>query len=198
MKNIFVTVKKSKIIVVLLCLLVIFSHFLLYFNILEYKNVVDSLSNKIFNGFNKKSSEFEYNENDSNIYFVSNSMEYKILGNKLPVLFLPSNEEYQLENGVFKFKITTNLVVKSAGEGIIKSVGYLDNGLKYVEIRHSGNIITRYENLKIVGVGTNFLVKKIHVIGSSEQNQEVVFKIMKNGKILDNFELVSGEIKWQN
>lgn len=198
MKNLFLCIKKSKIIAFCVCLMLIFSHFILYFQIENYKKVVDSLSYKIFNGFNHKFSEYDYGEKDSNIFFVSNIKEYISLGVKLPSLFLPTSEEYEMNDGIIKFKITKNFFIKSAGEGIVKSVGFLDNGLKYVEIRHSGNIITRYENLKIVGVGTNFMVKNIHIIGSVEENQNLIFKIIKNGNIVKNYTIENGEIKWQN
>ena len=178
--------------------MLIFSHFILYFQIENYKKVVDSLSYKIFNGFNHKFSGYDYGEKDSNIFFVSNIKEYISLGVKPPSLFLPTSEEYEMNDGIIKFKITKNFFIKSAGEGIVKSVGFLDNGLKYVEIRHSGNIITRYENLKIVGVGTNFMVKNIHIIGSVEENQNLIFKIIKNGNIVKNYTIENGEIKWQN
>ena len=81
---------------------------------------------------------------------------------------------------------------------VLAMLKILENGQKYVEIKHSGNIITRYENLKIVGVGANFLVKSTSIIGSVEENSPLIFKIIKNGEILTNFLIEDGEIKWQN
>jgi len=198
MKNWFLCIKKSQIIAVFVCFALLLSHFVLYFKLETYKKVVDSLSYKIFNGFNYKSSEFEYSEKDSNIFFVSNSKDYVNLGLKLPLLKLPCGEDFEINEGVITFNNQKDFVIKCAGEGIVKSVGYQENGLKYVEIRHSGNIITRYENLKVVGVGTNFLVKNIHALGVSSDETKFVFKIIKNGNILTNYTIENGEIKWQN
>lgn len=194
MKNIFVTIKKSSLILICLCLTLLISHFVLYFKIESYKSVVDSLSHKIFNSFTDN---YDTTEKDSNIFFVSN-FGYKNLGNKLPVLSLPINEEFEKIEGKIVFKNLQNNVVKSAGEGIVKTVGFLDNGLKFVEVRHSGEITTRYENLKIVGVGTNFLVKNIHVLGTGNGEENIVFYVLKGNKILTNYEIENGEIKWQN
>ncbi len=194
MKNIFVTIKKSSLILICLCLTLLISHFVLYFKIESYKSVVDSLSHKIFNSFTDN---YDTTEKDSNIFFVSN-FGYKNLGNKLPVLSLPINEEFEKIDGKIVFKNLQNNVVKSAGEGIVKTVGFLDNGLKFVEVRHSGEITTRYENLKIVGVGTNFLVKNIHVLGTGNGEENIVFYVLKDNKILTNYEIENGEIKWQN
>ena len=176
MKNLFLCIKKSQIIAVFLCFALLLSHFVLYFKLETYKKVVDSLSYKIFNGFNYKSSEFEHSEKDNGIFFVSSSKDYVNLGLKLPLLELPSDENFEINEGVITFNNEKNFVIKCAGEGIVKSVGYQEDGLKFVEIRHSGNIITRYENLKIVGVGTNFLVKNIHVLGVSSDETKFVFK----------------------
>ncbi len=195
MKNIFVCLKKSTLIVLVLCVMVLISHFILYSNVSSYKKVADSLGSKIFNGFNYKSS--EYDDRD-NIFFVSNLNQFISLGNNKPVLHLPSGEEYEIKSGIISFNIKNNFVIKPAGDGIVKSVGFLGNGQKYVEIKHSGNIITRYENLKIVGVGANFLVKSTSIIGSVEENSPLIFKIIKNGEILTNFLIEDGEIKWQN
>lgn len=198
MKNPFLCIKKSQIIALFMCLVLLLSHFVLYFKLESYKKVVDSLCGKIFNGFNYKSSEFEYNEKDSNIFFVSNSKDYVNLGLKLPHLKLPSNEDFEINEGVITFNNEKNFVITCAGEGVVRNVGYQENGLKYVEIRHSGNIITRYENLKVVGVGTNFLVKNINALGVSCGEAKFVFKIIKNGNILTNYTIENGEIKWQN
>ena len=120
------------------------------------------------------------------------------MGNKKPTLTLPSNEEYEIKNGEFSFKIDNNLIIKSAGSGIVKNIGFLENGLKFIEIRHSGGIVTRYENLKIVGVGLNYNVKNIHILGTCESSQTFIFKVYLNGEIIKNLEVIEGEIIWQN
>ena len=195
MKNVFVCIKKSRIIAVFFVLVLLLSHFVLYCKTDTYKNVVDSLGNKIFNSF---SSEYDSSEKDSNIFFFLFSANYRLLGTKPPKLHLPLSDEYEAKDGKIYFKISSSLCVKSAGEGIVKSVGYLENGLKFVEIKHSGNVVTRYENLKIVGVGTNFLVKDIHIIGIGEEEVDIIFCILKNGQVVNDYQIENGEIKWQN
>jgi len=190
MKNIFIVIKKSRFFLILIAILLLFSHVVLYSSVLSYKKVVDSVNDNIFNSFSKDEADSE-----SNIFFVAN-LNDKTLGKENPELKLPSLEDYELNDGIFIFKAKNNFVVFSAGYGIVKSVGYLENGLKYVEIKHSGNIITRYENLKIVGVGANFLVKKIHIIGTIEDT--FIFKILKNNKVVTNYTIENGEILWQN
>ena len=109
MKNIFVTIKKSSLILICLCLTLLISHFVLYFKIESYKSVVDSLSHKIFNSFTDN---YDTTEKDSNIFFVSN-FGYKNLGNKLPVLSLPINEEFEKIEGKIVFKnLQNNLIIE--------------------------------------------------------------------------------------
>lgn len=195
MKNPFIVVKRKSIFVLIICFVLIFSHTVLYLNIDGYKKVIDSFSKQIFNSFS--GSDKDTIDNDDNIFFVFNANEYINLGTKKPTLLLPSKEEYELSNGVFTFSLKNNITIKSAGSGIVKKVGFLENGLKYIEIRHSGGIITRYENLKIVGVGENFNVSKVHIIATAEKETPFVFKILKNEKVTTNYEVLDGEIKWQ-
>lgn len=196
MKNISLVVNKKLILCFLLCLSILGWHFIFYFQIESYKNVVDSLNKNIFNSFNYNDKNASDNEN--NIFFVFNLYDFINLGTNKPKLTMPSEEEFKLENGVFSFNLKENLVVKCAGSGVVKSVSYLENGLKFVEIRHSGNITTRYENLKIVGVGQNFNVKEIHIIGTCDIETAFVFKILKNDKIVEDFSIENGKIIWQN
>jgi len=195
MKNLMFTVKAKKILMLVFCVALIFSHFFCYFKFSNYTKIVNTLADNIFNSFNSNS---ESSEKDSNIFFVFSENNYKFLGKSLPVLKLPSDCEYVFENGVFSFNLKENFTIKCAGSGIVKEVGFLPNGLKFIEVRHSGNVVTRYENLKIVGVGTDFNLKNIHVIGTCDKSQPFVFKILKNNEVLENYEVLEGEIKWKN
>ena len=196
MKNFFIVINKKKIISFFICLCLLFTHIFLYLKIDNYNNILESINKEIFNSFNF--TEEDSIESDTNIFFVFNLNDFINLGTSKPKLQLPSGEEYEQKNGEFIFNLKTNLVVKCAGSGIVKDIGYLENGLKFVEIRHSGNFITRYENLKIVGVGQNFNVKAIHILGTCEEETPFVFKILKNNKIVNNYIIENGKILWQN
>lgn len=196
MKNpIFCFHKKTMLFFIVLIFFIVL-HFSLYFNNFNYKRVVDSVSENIFHGF--KFLEKEMSEDDGNIFFVSSSGEFINLGTKKPTLTLPSGEKYEYENGVFIFNIKENLTIKASGCGVVKAVGMLENGLKFVEIRHSNNVITRYENLKVVGVGQNYNVKNVNVIGTCEEESGFIFKVFKGGKLLTDIVVENGEIKWEN
>lgn len=195
MNNIFITINAKKGLLLIICMLLVFTHFFCYFKFFSYKEIIKTVNENIFNSFN---GEIDTNEKENNIFFVSSNNDYKFLGKNLPNLKLPSSCEFKLESGVFTFDLKENLVIKSAGTGIVKKVGFLKNGLKFIEIAHSGNIITRYENLKIVGVGENFNVKNIHIIGTCPEDIQFVFKVLKNDIVINNFVILDGEIKWQN
>lgn len=193
MKNIIITLKRKHIFAIFCCLLVIFCHLFFYFNVEKYKKIVNTISDKIFNSFNN---ERDATNDDGDIYFVFANFSNKISSEDKPKLHLPSSEEFDLTDGVFTFNLKSQLIVKCAGEGIVTKVGYLENGLKFVEVRHSGGYITRYENLKIVGVGNNFLVKKIHIIGRASEDYPFIFKVILDDKIVSNFTENEGVIKW--
>lgn len=188
-------VKKRTILVFFVVFLLIFTHFLCYFNVSGYKTTIKNIFSGVINAFNPDDI---VSEEDNNFFFVFNINEYINLGSQKPLLTMPSDEEVVIENGVVTFKIKENLTIKSAGAGIVRDVGILENGLKYIEIRHSGNIVTRYENLKIVGVGINFNVRKISIVGTCEAETDFIFKIYKNNKLIEEIEIENGEITWQD
>ena len=196
MRNIFFVINKKNLVSLIICFVLLFSHIFLYSKIDGYKKVIDSVNKQIFNSFTEN--DVNLYDNDNNIYFVFNG-EIFTLTNERPKLYLPSFEEYVLEDGMFKFNLSDHFVIHSAGKGVVTNVGYLDNGLKFVEIRHSGGIVTRYENLKIVGVGINFIVKKTNILGTGEIENNFTFKVYYNNVLIKNIKTnEKGEILWEN
>ncbi len=193
MKNIFLCVKKRQILAIFAIILIISAHLGLYFSFSNYKDVIKSVNYKIFNSFNRE----ELSQNDSDIFFVASKNIIK-LPQKIDKLFLPSQEKYEKNGGVLTFKTKTNFMVKSAGAGIVVKIGMQENGLKFVEIRHTAEITTRYENLSVIGVGENFTLTHESVLGVSSERENFVFKIFTNGEIIENFSVENGEIKWTN
>ena len=193
MKNVIVCLKKKNFIIAFILIFMLVAHIFLYFGVDSYKNVFDTFNDKIFNSFNFG----EQNFTDSDAVFVFNEKSY--FNSKGEVkLFLPSSESYVLDNGSFSFDSSKNFIIKSSGDGIVKEVGTLDNGLKYIVIKHSNEIFTRYENLKIVGVGENFIVKNVNPIGTTSVEEPLVFRVYKNNKIITNIKIENGELKWDD
>lgn len=193
MKNVIVCLKKKNFIIAFILIFMLVAHIFLYFGVDSYKNVFDTFNDKIFNSFNFG----EQNFTDSDAVFVFNEKSYFKSKGEVK-LFLPSSESYVLDNGSFSFDSSKNFVIKSSGDGIVKEVGTLDNGLKYIVIKHSNEIFTRYENLKIVGVGENFIVKNVNPIGTTSVEEPLVFRVYKNNKIITNIKIENGELKWDD
>lgn len=193
MKNVIVCLKKKNFIIAFILIFILVAHIFLYFGVDSYKNVFDTFNDKIFNSFNFG----EQNFTDSDAVFVFNEKSYFKSKGEVK-LFLPSSESYVLDNGSFSFDSSKNFIIKSSGDGIVKEVGTLDNGLKYIVIKHSNEIFTRYENLKIVGVGENFIVKNVNPIGTTSVEEPLVFRVYKNNKIITNIKIENGELKWDD
>lgn len=193
MKNVIVCLKKKNFIIAFILIFMLVAHIFLYFGVDSYKNVFDTFNDKIFNSFNFG----EQNFTDSDAVFVFNEKSYFKSKGEVK-LFLPSSESYVLDNGSFSFDSSKNFIIKSSGDGIVKEVGTLDNGLKYIVIKHSNEIFTRYENLKIVGVGENFIVKNVNPIGTTSVEEPLVFRVYKNNKIITNIKIENGELKWDD
>lgn len=179
-----ITLKKVIFYIVLATLVVL--HFCLFFTSSKYNYVVKCFTYDLVNSFS--SDKKLYEQSDNNLYFVSNTNKNNFK--------LPNDSEYEINNGVVAFKNGSNLIVKSAGMGIVYKIGSLENGLKFIEIKH-GEIISRYENLSVVGVSENSIVDKQEIIGSLS-NEKLFFKFLKNNKVLNNFQIKESEIIWLN
>lgn len=186
MKCRFFVLTLKKIIFCIILVAVLILHFCLYFTNSKYNYVVKCFTYDLVNSFS--SDKKLYEQSDSNLYFVSNTNKNIF---KLPIIC-----EYEVNNGVISFKNGPNSFVKSSSVGIVKEVGKLENGLKFVEISH-GEIVTRYENLSIVGVDINNYVESQAIIGLTDDEQ-LIFKVLIKNKVLDNFQIKESEIIWQN
>lgn len=186
MKCKFFVINVKKLFLISAILIALIIHFSFYFTNSQYSFIVKNFAYNLSNSFSSEKKLYE--QSDNNLYFVSK------LNGKLPELSLPINSKYNVVDGTINFEKDDHLIVKSAGYGKVKKIGKLDNGLKFIEIEHGG-VVTRYENLKIVGVGTNFLIFPKTVIGTLD-NEPLVFKILCNDKIITNFEIKESEIKW--
>lgn len=184
MKCSFFVITLKKVIFCAVLVALIFLHFCLFFTNSKYNYVVKCFTYDLVNSFS--SDKKLYEQSDNNLYFVSTVEKI--------IFKMPSNNEYEINNGVLTFKNGQNLIVKSSGMGIVKDVGLLENGLKFVEILH-GEIIARYENLSVVGVSEKNFVDTQEIIGSVS-NEKLVFKFLKNDKVLNNFQIKESEIIW--
>lgn len=188
MKNLFICVKKSKIIAIFVCFAIIFLHFILYFNVLGYKNVVDTLSHKVFNSFSHKKNDSESNNSDDDIYFVlikqnikpsfsqiNAEKNYKL---KYKISYKLKSEQSFNKN---KFSISKLNKFNSSIFNLKSSLKNLKNGLKINLKNYEKNLNNCKINLK-------------NAKNNSKYCEKYTFKIEKNGNKLEFFCIKNGEI----
>lgn len=101
-------------------------------------------------------------------------------------------------NGELNYEIDSNIMVIAPEAGVVKEIGILPNGEKYIEIAHSKNIITRIENIYIVGVVNGEVVKKGKDIATVKLGTTVKFMLYENGVKQTNISLNKNEIVWES
>ena len=132
---------------------------------------------------------------DNNVVSVFFGYEY-LIKEARPDIKIPCSD-YNYVEGVFYIdSADIDYLVTSCADGIIKSIGY-DGDKKYIEILHSGNIKSVYYDVDVIGVNTNLKVKKGDVLCTTS-GDKIKFYFKYNDEVLTEYNIIDGEIVWQN
>ena len=116
-----------------------------------------------------------YNDN-SDIVFTNGTIN----GDNL-MFFVPIVGNYEImQDGTIAFTIKNSIMVKSAEAGIVKEIGTTNNGIKYIKIKHSESVWSLIENVDIVGVEKNEIVKRGQDIATAKEGKIVYFQLFDN------------------
>ena len=112
----------------------------------------------------------------------------------VPVL----TNKLEIKTDYIAFEITDNVMVMSCCDGVIEEVGNLEDNTKYIEIKHSKSISTRYENIDIAGVVPGDVVKPCQDIATAKTGEIVRFYILKDGEPVTSLSINKNKVEWQN
>lgn len=156
----------------------------------SYSNVVQTTMN-YFNPVNPL-----YNEIGKIVFAGGNSVIYNAEKNvTLSVPILSSNTSVNTDS--IEFEIKDSIMVMSSGDGIIEEVGTLANGQKYISIKHSKSITTRYENIEIAGVVPGEIVKSGQDIATAKIGEYVKFVILQNDATVNGLQIKNNRVEWE-
>jgi hypothetical protein len=131
-----------------------------------------------------------YNDN-SNVVFTNSN---KLLNFIIPI----SGGSFSIENdGSICFRVGSSIMVTACEDGIVEYIGYSLNGKKCIKIKHTDNIYTLIENVDIVGVAINDIVKKGKDIATAKMGEFIVLRLFKNNNQVNNIKVENGKIIWQ-
>ena len=155
------------------------------FNLFGMKNMGLTMS-KIFNPVNSL-----YNDN-SDVIFTGGNLTI----NDFSVPLMGAN--YKIENGTIYFEVKSSIMVKSCGSGIVDEVGISIDGVKYIKIKHSEEIWSLYQNVDILGVQKDQIVKKGQDIATAKVGALVVFQMFNGDAKINNIKINSTKIIWED
>ena len=101
-------------------------------------------------------------------------------------------------NNELHFEIDSNIMIIAPEAGIVSKIGVLANGEKFIEIKHSKNVVTRLENVYIVGVVSGQVVNKGKDIAIAKVGSVVRFSLLEDGVKQPNISVVKNEIIWKS
>lgn len=137
-----------------------------------------------------------FNDNGG-IIFTNKTLE-NINKNNLKFITPIKCSEIKNVGGELHYLIDSSIMIISPEDGIIKEIGVLPNGEKYIEIAHSKNVVTRIENIYITGVINGQVVAKGKDIATSQIGETVRFSIYEDGIKQPNITLNKNQIIWES
>lgn len=156
----------------------------------------------VFNGYDQLCTEI-YNPidalfNDNGGIVFTSKMLNNINKNNLKFVTPIKCSDISIVDDTINYVIDNSIMIIAPEDGIIKSIGYLPNGEKYIEIAHSKNIVSRLENIYITGVVTGQVVAKGKDIATARMDSVVRFSIYEDGIKISNLKLNKNVITWEN
>ncbi len=156
----------------------------------------------VFNGYDQLCTEI-YNPidalfNDNGGIVFTSKMLNNINKNNLKFVTPIKCSDISIVDDTINYVIDNSIMIIAPEDGIIKSIGYLPNGEKYIEIAHSKNIVSRLENIYITGVVTGQVVAKGKDIATARMDSVVRFSIYEDGTKISNLKLNKNVITWEN
>ena len=153
----------------------------------EFNSVVKTVYNPINQLFN----------DEGGIVFTG--VNSSILNNKTLKFITPIKcSNITNVNGELNYEIDSNIMVVAPEAGVIKEIGVLPNNEKYIEIEHGKNIVSRIENVYIVGVVSGQIVNKGKDIATVKLGEVVRFMLFEDGIKQTNLNINNNEIIWKN
>lgn len=156
----------------------------------------------VFNGYDQLCTEI-YNPidalfNDNGGIVFTSKMLNNFNKNNLKFVTPIKCSDISIVDDTINYVIDNSIMIIAPEDGIIKSIGYLPNGEKYIEIAHSKNIVSRLENIYITGVVTGQVVAKGKDIATARMDSVVRFSIYEDGTKISNLKLNKNVITWEN
>ena len=156
----------------------------------------------VFNGYDQLCTEI-YNPidalfNDNGGIVFTSKMLNNFNKNNLKFVTPIKCSDISIVDDTINYLIDNSIMIIAPEDGIIKSIGYLPNGEKYIEIAHSKNIVSRLENIYITGVVTGQVVAKGKDIATARMDSVVRFSIYEDGIKISNLKLNKNVITWEN
>ena len=156
----------------------------------------------VFNGYDQLCTEI-YNPidalfNDNGGIVFTSKMLNNFNKNNLKFVTPIKCSDILIVDDTINYVIDNSIMIIAPEDGIIKSIGYLPNGEKYIEIAHSKNIVSRLENIYITGVVTGQVVAKGKDIATARMDSVVRFSIYEDGIKISNLKLNKNVITWEN
>lgn len=172
-----------------------FINILFFSSMLVFKDYTVMAVDKLF--YNQKSQSSFIDDIKGFINAGAEALEFD--KDFVPELSLPiiSKNFVIEEDGYISFTVDDSILVAASAKGIVTDSGILETGGKFVEIKHSKTISTKYENIEIAGVVRGDIIKQGQDIATCKSGEVVRFTVLLNGQPVQTLKIEDNKVVWQ-
>lgn len=136
-----------------------------------------------------------YNDNSDIVFTNGSVFNNESLNFVVPI----KSAEYEiLIDGTIIFTPVKSIMVTACESGVVDSVGLTSDGIKFIKIKHSLDMYSLIENVDIVGVQSNEIIKKGQDIATCKVGEKLNFQLYNNEIKLTNIKIDKSKVVWQS
>ncbi len=133
-----------------------------------------------------------YSDNSSLVFASGNAM--KKWDFRVPVV---TSKREVMSTGEVIFEVTNSIMVLATEEGSIENTGVTNDGVKFIQIMHTLDLVTRIENVDIIGVSVGDKVKRGQEIATAKLGDKVTMRIFDCGTLPKKINIEQSKITWE-
>jgi len=135
-----------------------------------------------------------YSDNSTIMFTSVNMISKDNLDFVLPII---SNKVELCESGDIKIVVTNSIMVKAIESGVVEDVGITLDGVKYIKVRHCYDVCSVIENVDIIGIDKNTIIKKGQDVATAKEGKVVTVKLYNNQSQISSLKINQSRIIWE-
>ena len=132
-----------------------------------------------------------YNDNSKAIFTFAQSKNWNDFA--LPLV----TSEVEIDNGNVYLTATNSIMVNSIEDGVIEDCGTSNDGVRYIKISHTSEIMSVIINVDIIGVEVGEVVRRGQNMATVRIGQKITLQIFQGENQIKELTLNQSKLVWK-